>query len=252
MKKRILAVCCILALIVLLSGCGGEGNGTAEQTSSASGSAETVDVMPTVVNTAEYTLYQNIFFNDGKADFAGKETTKTGTFATLHDAFHDVERYYVWGYNDQTKCCDWQWELKLDDDTSDLPTNGSLVSVCGVYEENEAALDKFWIIHPEITVKKAFAGRDVDIDMQSMDDTLERVQTANIVRNQEVFEGKTVCCYGKIQNETSLRDPYYNNSWTIDISGDFELPAFGTLVLVSGTIRDGGIADCEIAQNTIY
>lgn len=251
MKKRILTICCLTMVLVLLSGCGAGGSSPSETAAPSAGAPETVDVMPTVTNTAEYTLYQNIFYNDQKGDFSGQETVKTGTFATLHDAFNDTVRYYVWGYNDQTKCCDWQWELKLDD-TSNLPSNGSLVSVSGVYEQNESALDKFWIIDPVITVKKAFVGRDVDIDMQSMDDTLERVQAANIVRNPDVFEGQSVCCYGRIQNETSIKDPYYNNSWEIGISGDFEVPAFGTMVLVSGTIRDGAVADCTLTSNTQY
>lgn len=245
MKKRILAVC-ITAMLVLLSGCGG--NNSAEPDASAPSAG---NGMPTVVNTAEYTLYQNIFFNDAKADFDGKETVKTGTFGTVHDAFNDVTRYYVWGYNDQTKCCDWQWELKIDN-TSELPSNGSLVKVSGVYEENKDALDDFWIIDPQITVQKPFTPRNVDIDMQAMDDTLERVQAINIKEKKEAFEGQTVCCYGRIQNEKTLKDPYYDNSWTIDISGDYELPAFGTLVLVSGTVRNGVIADCTVTPNTQY
>ena len=249
MKKCILILCCVLTITALLHGCG---TTTADPTAQKSADvAEMSSSMPIVVNTAEYTLYQNIFFNDQKADYAGKEAVKEGTFATLQDAFHNVTRYYVWGYNDQTKCCDWQWELKLDD-TTDLPTNGSLVKVSGVYEENESALDKFWIIHPQITVEKTFAGRDCDIDMQSMDNTLERVQSINIVQNKENFEGKTVCCYGRIQNESTLKDPYYDNSWTIGIAGNYEVPAFGTVVLVSGTIRDGGIADCTLSPNTQY
>jgi hypothetical protein len=238
-------------LFALLSGCGKNAADPSGSPQTSAGDTASADDMPTVVNTAEYVLYQNIFYNDQKADYSGQETVKEGTFATIQDKFHDVTRYYVWGYNDQTKCCDWQWELKVDDDT-DLPSNGSLVKVTGTYEQNEDALDKFWIIHPEITVKKAFAGRDFDIDMQAMDNTLERVQSINIVRNAEAFEGKTVCGYGRIQNENTLQDPYYDNSWTIGISGDFELPAFGTLVLVSGVVRDGGIAECKIVSNTQY
>ena len=253
MKHRILAVCSVLLIVALLSGCGGNVGDAARSSDDAllADAAEAGNKMPTVVNTTEYTLYQNIFYNDTKSDYSGKDTVKTGTFATLHDAFNDVTRYYVWGYNDQTKCCDWQWELKLDD-ASDLPTNGSLVEVSGTYAEDDAALDDFWIIHPKITVKKAFAGRDFDIDMQSMDNTLERVQTMNIVRKAEAFEGKTVCGYGRILNQTTLQDPYYDNSWTIGISGGFTVPAFGTLMLVSGTVRDGGIADCELLENSQY
>lgn len=249
MKKRFFALLCVVLIAVMLPACGSTAD--VPEASQQQAENEVSDVMPTVVNTAEYTLYRNIFFNDMQADYDGKEAVKEGTFATIHDAFNDVTRYYVWGYNDQTKCCDWQWELKMDD-VSDLPTNGSLVRVTGTYETNEDGLDDFWIIHPQITVKTPFAGRDYDIDMQAMSDTLERVQTINISNRKDVFEGKTVCGYGRVQNENTLKDPYYDNSWTVAISGEYEVPAFGTMVLVSGTIRDGVIADCEIASNTQY
>ncbi len=249
MKKRFFALLGVVLIAALLPACGSTAD--VPEASQQQAENEVSDVMPTVVNTAEYTLYRNIFFNDMQADYDGKEAVKEGTFATIHDAFNDVTRYYVWGYNDQTKCCDWQWELKMDD-VSDLPTNGSLVRVTGTYETNEDGLDDFWIIHPQITVKTPFVGRDYDIDMQAMSDTLERVQTINISNRKDVFEGKTVCGYGRVQNENTLKDPYYDNSWTIGISGEYEVPAFGTMVLVSGTIRDGVIADCEIASNTQY
>ncbi len=116
----------------------------------------------------------------------------------------------------------------------------------------EDALDKFWIINPKITVKTAYKGADCDINMLTMDNTLERVQAQNIVYQKEAFEGKSVCAYGRILNDTTLEDPYYDNSWTVSISGDFELPAFGTLVIVTGTVKDGGIADCAISENTQY
>lgn len=251
MKKRLLILLSVLVMIALLPACGGKENATVDAPQ-ASGSVNTADgEMPVVVNTGEYTLYQNIFYNDTKADYAGKDTVKEGTFATIYDAFNDVTRYYVWGYNDWTKCCDWQWELKPDD-TSALPVNGSLVTVTGTYEENEDALDKFWIIHPEVTVKETFDGRDFDVDMQAMGSTLERVQSINIVRNAEAFEGKTVCAYGRIKDQNTLEDPYYDNSWTITLDGEYEVPAFGTLVLVTGTIRDGSIINCKIEENTQY
>lgn len=251
MKKRILILLCVLMVITLLSGCLGGTDGTADPSGVSADGSAAAGKMPYVVNQMEYTLYQNIFYNKQQSDYNGKEALKVGTFTTLQDAFNNTTRYYVWGYNDETKCCDWQWELKLDN-TSDLPTNGSLIEVKGTYEENENALDKFWIIHPTITVKQAYAGRDFDIDMQAMDDTLERVQLSNIVAKKEAFEGKTVCGYGRIKDNTKLEDPYYDGSWAVDYSGDVEVPAFGTLVLISGTVRNGTIADCKISPNTQY
>ena len=250
MKRYITVLLSVLLITTVLSGCGGKAT-SSDKTGSATNNGNVVDVMPTVLNTAEYTLYQNIFYNDMKSEYTGKESVKEGTFATLTDAYNNTTRYYVWGYNDQTKCCDWHWELKIDD-TSNLPTNGSQIKVTGVYEENEAALDKFWIVNPEITVVKEFTGRDCDIDMQSMDNTLERVQCANIVNNKEAFEDKTVKCYGRILNETTLQDPYYDNSWTINISGDFDPLAFGTTVEVEGIVKNGKLTNCSLSETAKY
>ena len=78
--------------------------------SEAPGSAAAGE-MPTVLDQNEYVLYQNIFFNDAADDYLGKEYTKQGTLTRLYDAFSQKTRYYVWGYMDATKCCDWQWEF---------------------------------------------------------------------------------------------------------------------------------------------
>lgn len=238
-------------ILAAFAGCSGAKDGTEEKTT-AKASDTASGTMPTALNTSEYTLYQNIFYNDQKGDFDGKETVKEGTFGTLIDAYNDTARYYVWGYNDQTKCCDWQWEIKLDD-ASKAPANGALVQVSGKYEVNEAALDGLWIVDAKITVKEDFEARDYDVDMLAMDNTLERVEITNIIQKKEAFEGKTVCCYGRVKDETTLQDAYYDGSWEIGISGDnMELPAFGTIVLVYGTVKNGELVDCTTEENTQY
>lgn len=249
MKKIISLLLCVALMCAAFAGCSGEKK--AETGDSAETVKKATDEMPTVLNTAEYTLYQNIFFNDQKNDYNGKEAKKEGTFATVFDAYNNVERYYVWGYNDQTKCCDWQWELKIDD-TSKLPTNGSLIDVSGTYEVSDDALDGLWIINPEITVKTEFKARDCDIDLQAMDNTLERVQMINFTQKSDAFEGKKILCYGRVLDESTLQDAYYDGSWTIPMSGDFEVPAFGTIVLVQATVKGGELTDCKLSENTQY
>ena len=244
MKKIFSVILCAVLAAAVLAGCSAEKGG-------ADSAPVEETVMPTVLNTMEYTFYQNIFLNGQMQDYNGQKAEKEGTFATIFDAYNNVERYYVWGYNDQTKCCDWQWEIKFEDG-AEKPTNGSLVTVSGTYEVNDAALDGFWIINPEITVKTEFKARNYDIDMQAMDNTLERVQAINIVNKKEYFEGKTVCCYARVLDNSTIEDAYYDGSWTMSFSGDFELPAFGTLVLVYGTVKDGALTDCTIAENTQY
>ena len=257
MKKVLSILLCLAISATLFAGCSGSkdaGNKADESTTAAGTSDTSTDgTIPTVLNTTEYMLYQNIFYNKQTADYAGQEAKKEGTFTTIQDEFNGTTRYYVWGYNDNTKCCDWQWELKIDD-TSNLPSNGSLVEVTGVYEENEDALDGFWIINPQITVKTAYKSADeYDLDMLTMDNTLERVQLMNIINKKESFEGKTVCCYGRVLDDKTLQDSYYDGSWTIEFSGDnLELPAFGTIVLMYGTVKDGKLTQCTIADNTQY
>ncbi|MBR1762908.1 MAG: hypothetical protein IJ731_06045 [Eubacterium sp.] len=247
MRKSISAVSfAILVLVICFFGCS-KGEVQEKKTVSASVSQK----METVLNTAEYTLYQNIFFNDMQGEYNGKPAVKQGIFTSIYDSYNGVERYYVWGYNDQTKCCDWQWELKIESNSS-LPEKGSLVEVSGTYEVNEKALDKFWIINPKISVKNEYKGNDAEIDMKTMSNTLERVQIANILNSPEYFEGMSICGYGRILDEKTLEDPYYDNSWNIGISGDFEQLAFGTLVEVEGKVKDGAIADCKVSKSTNY
>ena len=239
MKRALLILLSVLIIIGLFAGC------------SKDKEKEPSLIMPTKLDTVEYTLYQNIFFNDKISEYADKETTKTGTFTTLYDAYNNTVRYYVWGYNDNTKCCDWQWEIKFDD-AKNLPNNGALVVVKGVFEENENALDGLWIVNPEVTVETNYKSGDYDVDMLTMSNTLERVEAANIQNMPDYFEGKTVGFYGRMKNDTEIEDAYYDNSWSIKVSGDFTVPAYGTTVIAKGTIKNGAIEGVTLSDNTQY
>ncbi len=240
MKKVIVLVLALLVAAGAFTGC-----------SKQESKEETSSVIPTVLNTVEYTLYQNIFYNDKAGEYNGQEVTKEGTFATLHDAYSDVTRYYVWGYNDNTKCCDWQWELKIDD-VNNLPANGCLVTVKGTYETNDAALDGLWIVNPEISVKTKYKGNSYDIDMLSMSNTLERVQITNVINFPDKFSGKSIGFYGRVKSDNEIEDTYYDNSWSVTVNGDFEVPAFGTKMIATGTVGDGVIDDVKLSDNTQY
>lgn len=254
MKKSICIIFCLMMIVGLFTGCGSKNNGNpTDNTKKPSSKIATIDSkeMKTNLSTSEYTLYQNIFYNDQKNDYNKKDAKKEGTFATLYDAFNKVERYYVWGYNDNTKCCDWQWEIKFDKD-SDKPTNGSYVEVTGKYEVNDDALDKFWIINPKITVKEAYEDRGFDIDMCSMSGTLQYVEIQNIVNLPDSFKGKTVCGYGRMQSAASVEDAYYDNKWALELSTDSEIPSFGTVVVFTGVAENGALKNAKIYQNTQY
>lgn len=225
MKKKILLVFLLLAAVLMLSACAKK-----EETYEA-----TSNSVPTVLNTSEYVLYQNIFYNNYGSRYDGKTVTKHGIFTTIQDAYSDVTRYYVWGYNDMTKCCDWQWELNVTD-AANLPANGSLIDVKGTFASSGSALDGYWIEKPEITLLTAYTGKTAELDMTTMSDTLERVQLINVMNWVDKFAGKSVYAYGRILDTTTLQDPYYDGSWTTAFSSADQIPATGTSVVLRGTV----------------
>lgn len=273
MKKILCAVLCLIVILCVFAGCAEKTNTTADTTTASSDSSnnpqskyvtavQNTDTktklpsleqkeMKTLLSKDEYTLYQNIFFNNQKNDFNKKKTTKEGTFATLHDAYNNVTRYYVWGYLDNTKCCDWQWEIKFADNAK-IPSNGSYVKVEGVYEVNDKALDGLWIINPTLTVKEEYPDRGFDVDMLSMSSTLQWVEAQNIANMADYFKDKTVCGYGRMQTAASVEDPYYDSKWSMDILTKDKTPAFGTVVIFTGKADGGKISDGHIYANSQY
>ena len=214
-------------------------------------SADAPSAPPTVLIPAEYVLYTNIFYNKTGDDYVGQAFQKTGTLARIEDAFNGCIRWYVWGYNDQTKCCDWQWEIVPKDD-KDLPEIGSLVEVTGTFSASENALDGYWIEDAEVSVKTAYAPPKADNLLTVMSDTLERVQIYNMQYYPDQFEDRSILAYGRIAAPGMLEDPYYDGSWTQKFNSEDELPAIGTIVILRGTYRDGVIDDCSITPTKDY
>ncbi len=203
--------------------------------------------VPYVLNPTEYILYQNIFLNGTGDQYTGVKMTKTGTFAVLKDSYNQTSRYYVWGYNDETKCCDWQWEF-VPADPDKLPAPGSVIEMSGVFAQSDAALDGYWYENATVTVKNKKQESDYDLDLTSMSDTLERVQLANVSGFPADFEGQSVTAYGRILSPTTFQDPYYDGSWQQDFTSDDTIPAMGTMVIASGVFQNGVISDCSIAS----
>lgn len=224
--KRLLTLLLAVLLLLGLAACR-EGETPEEGPSSAV-------TMPTVLNQNEYVLYQNIFFNGAADDYIGKTVTKEGTYTRLYDAFSEKYRYYVWGYNDATKCCDWQWEF-VPADPESLPPLGSLVKMTGVLTRDEAALDKLWFTDTAIEPVSAYTGAACDVDMTTMDATLERVQLLNMQYKPDAFKGQTLRIYGRVLNPTAIQHPYYDNTWTQEFTTEAEVPAIGTMVILTGT-----------------
>ena len=238
--KKTLSIAMLFSVVLLCTACSG-GN--------ASGSADvsTTSEIPVVLNQAEYVLYQNIFYNDYGAQYQNIPVTKNGVFAVVQDAFNNRDRYYVWGYLDNTMCCDWQWEI-VPRDTMSLPPTGSLVTVSGIFTADEQALDDYWILDAEVTTVTQYAGAGADLNMLAMSDTLERVQMLNILYRQEAFEGKSFTAYGRIAGPNLLEDPYYDNSWQIPYASadSAEALAIGTNVVCSGKVTSGMLGECKV------
>lgn len=254
--KRIWIGLLTVALLLTAVGCGQK---TTVQANPANAGTtvnatpnNTVTELPTLLDTMEYTLYMNIFYNQTGDDYLGQTITKTGTFATIHDSFNDVTRYYVWGYNDATKCCDWQWEF-VPKGGVELPANGSFVKMTGVFSKSEDALDGYWFTDATLEVQKVYQGPKVDVDMGTMSATLERVQLINMQVYPQDYAGKSVRVYARVASLDSLQHPYYDGAWEQKIQTGEAVPAIGTLVEATGTwSSDAVLTDCTMQQTTAY
>ena len=261
MKKTILLLA--LSVCLLLGGCNARiSDKTAKQAAVIAKEngesipnppdAATVDELPGVVDQMEYVLYQNIFFNGQAGEYTGKSFTKTGVLVRLEDRWNDVTRYYVWGYMDATKCCDWQWEF-VPNDPGALPPDGSLVTMTGTLRYDESALDKYWFTDASVQTKIRYQGMEgIDVDLSTMDATLERVQYFNLLKDPDRYNGKTVCIYGRVKTPSAIQHPYYDNYWELGFTTGEAVPATGTMVLIVGTWQTDSIQNARVIPTPNY
>ncbi|MGN1349316.1 MAG: hypothetical protein ACI4VI_10265 [Acutalibacteraceae bacterium] len=244
--KRFISILLAALIALTFAACSGK----TENTKGSVGEASP-DKMQTILTPAEYVLYQNIFYNDQGGEYVGKEVTKMGIFTCIRDEFNSMTRYYVWGYNDNTKCCDWQWEI-VPENTDNLPPVGSTVNASGIFAQDDNALDGYWIENVKIEVLSEYKKSTADIDMTTMGGTLERVQIVNMQNFKDNFEGKTVAAYGRIESPTSLQHPYYDGAFSQQFETKDEVQAFGTVVIVSGVYSGGVITDAAVSPTNDY
>lgn len=202
-------------------------------------------------SSLEYAAYVNIFYEEKADEYVNKTYTKEGTFAVLRDEYNKVDRYYVWGYADKTRCCDWQWEF-VPSDVSALPKAGSYVKLTGKLVADEKALDGYRFTETKLDTVEAYTPAD-GMDLTVMSPTLVRVEIANMQGNSEAFKDKKVTVFGRALNGSCIQHPYYDNSWNLDMvmpSGE-TAPATGQYLTVSGvfTVENGGsylkVTDCK-------
>lgn len=254
--KRLTVLLMTFILCILLISCGGEAEApenaapdTVNNDQSSTEPADT-DVMPRELNAMEYTLYTNVFYNDQGDMYADQEYTKDGVFAVLHDVYNNCERYYVWGYADETLCCDWQWEF-VPADTEDLPEPGSLIQMTGKMIADEAALDGYRFVDVTCSTKQNYTAGKGEYDMTTMSPTLTRVQLLNILNDPAGHTGEKVTIYGRIETDSRLQHPYYDNAWYIKLDSSETLPAIGTWVTVEGTFNGTTFDDSKIIVDTL-
>lgn len=249
-NRKLLALCALLVL--LLTGCSSKSaQPTLTAAAAPTAAPKAAEQLLYKVSTLDYTLYMNIYYNDMASNYVGTKMTTTGTFISLKDRFSDRTRYYVWGYLDETKCCDWQWELSLPEGT-ELPENGSLVQVVGTFTADPNALDDYWLTDVKMSTETVHAPSQVDVDMSVMNGTLERVQLLNMQYFPETFEGQTVKLYGRVETMNSLQHPYYDGAWSQTFEAKGTVPSIGSTVLVTGTFSGGTIVDATVELTTQY
>lgn len=214
--------------------------------------------LPQVFSTQEYADYQNYFYNREADSFTGLQMTKTGVFTKIHDSWNNCDRFYVWGYFDRTKCCDWQWEF-VPSDVSALPPQGSLVEMTGTFEKSDGALDQYWFTSCTLETLQTYTGALSDVPMDTMNATLERVQILNMIYYASEYDGMTVTAYGRVLDGASFQHPYYDGVWTLDFVTEDTVPAPGTEVLVSGVLAAGAdtetgirFAEASVRETTDY
>ena len=242
MRKKTLLLLLLAIILLLLTACGG-GTKTAE--TKETNTQKTTETVPVILNQTEYLLYQNVFYN-GYADSSTGAVTKQGVYAVIQDAYNNVTRHYVWGYLDNTLCCDWQWEF-VPAEGVQLPAPGSEIRVEGNFAKDEKALDGYRILDARVTTEVQYTGETAELSMLTMSDTLERVQMINIQNRKEQFEGKKFTAFGRIAATDKLEDPYYGDqAWNIVFKASGSVPATGTLVHLRGTIQDGQLGECSL------
>ena len=247
--KKLIALLCALALALSLAACSGsdtdqtstdgsQNSSTTPTAVASSGSADTG--MKEKLDQLQYAAYQDVFYNDNAEDYADKEYSTDGVFGIIYDAFNSVTRYYVWGYADTTKCCDWQWELKFPDGYT-VPESGSYVDVSGIMTASADALDGYWLTDVDMTVEEEFAHAGYDYDMTTISPTLARVQIINMQNYTDIFGGKTLRVFGRAMGTNTVQHPYYDNAWSMDFTSlDGITVATGSDMVLTGTFEASG------------
>ncbi len=225
--KRYLTLLLGICMLLTLSSCSsGSNNKTNPDGQLDTGMKEKFDQM-------EYSAYMDLFHNNKGPEYEGKKFKKDGTFAILKDAYNDTTRYYIWGYADNTKCCDYQWEFVLPEG-AEVPEPGSYIKLEGTMTKSTKALDGYWLENVSFEVTDEFTNAGFDMDFTTMSPTLVRVQIINIQQHRDKFKDMSVRLFGRALSPETIQHPYYNESWQMHFTKTDTSPAIGDYILIEG------------------
>lgn len=230
--KKIVSLILTLSLAFILVSCASSGGGSA-------------DKMARILNPMEYTIYTNVFYEKNTSGYVDKTYTKDGIFTEIQDSYNSKTRYYVWGYSDETLCCDWQWEF-VPKEGEELPKIGSHVKVNGNFVKDSMALDGYWIEDATVETVSEYKAAIGKFDTTTMSPTLARVQLINMRNFAETHNGETIMIYGRVASDNKLQHPYYDGSWSIPLEYEKSLPAIGTYVTVRGKFTGTSLLETKI------
>lgn len=245
--KKLISIIVVCFMLLFLTACGD--SGSADSTSHTSSTVGTGKVEK-LLDPMEYTIYMNIFQSEQGSDYIDKNYTKEGIFTTLKDSFNSTVRYYVWGYSDETLCCDWQWEF-VPENPDELPPIGSHVKVTGTFVKNDSALDGYWLENANVESVSEFDGVYGDNDTTTMSPTLTRVQIINMTNYATEYNGQSVKVYGRVASGNKLQHPYYDDAWDIPLEYSETLPSIGTYVTVIAKFSGTGVDDSKLIVESI-
>ena len=229
--KRLISLLLIIFTLTSLAACSDKNGASATR-------------MAKVINSMEYSLYLNVHGELGDR-YSDITYEKTGVFSILYDEYNSTVRYYVWGYSDETLCCDWQWEF-VPADPSELPPIGSYVTVKGKLVRDSDALDNFRMENATVKTITEYTAAKGKYDTTTMSSTLATVQLQNFMGYANVFRGEEITVYGRVGSGNILKHPYYDNSWEIDLEYEKKLPAIGEYVTVTGLFDGDGYHNAKI------
>lgn len=256
MKKLIAFFLALLTVFVFASCNSGTGNEEAGHTHDPSGAPVTnIEKIETgikdVFSADEDAAYHDLFYNDAGDKYENKEYTKYGIFAVIYDAYNDTERYYVWGFGDESKDCCYQWEFVMPENAT-VPAPGSYIKVVGAMSYDEKALDKYWLTDVTLSVEEAYAVTSYDFDFVTLSPTLMRVQMINMLQLTEEFADKKVRIIGKALSENTMTSAYTDDEWSVHFSSASGHINTGDIILVDGVFnQDGGGAIITASEITL-